>query len=110
MIRRPPRSTLFPYTTLFRSYMSLRPGNSGDLRRLWSRLGVPLIPTLRPIGGADPRQPIARHHVHHPKPDVHGVVRDTLEVAVDQKISGAGFDVQLALRHPADDVLEVLVV
>src|SRR3989441_11390283 len=24
MIRRPPRSTLFPYTTLFRSYLSLR--------------------------------------------------------------------------------------
>src|SRR6266702_3249290 len=24
MIRRPPRSTLFPYTTLFRSYFSLR--------------------------------------------------------------------------------------
>src|SRR2546426_7153054 len=26
MIRRPPRSTLFPYTTLFRSDMSLYPG------------------------------------------------------------------------------------
>src|SRR5438132_2416833 len=29
MIRRPPRSTLFPYTTLFRSI-----SNDGDLRRL----------------------------------------------------------------------------
>src|SRR5687768_17809736 len=27
MIRRPPRSTLFPYTTLFRSYRSGIPGN-----------------------------------------------------------------------------------
>src|SRR2546422_3606738 len=26
MIRRPPRSTLFPYTTLFRSIVDLRPG------------------------------------------------------------------------------------
>src|SRR3712207_9023213 len=26
MIRRPPRSTLFPYTTLFRSYLSSHPG------------------------------------------------------------------------------------
>src|SRR2546430_8447049 len=26
MIRRPPRSTLFPYTTLFRSYLQKRPG------------------------------------------------------------------------------------
>src|SRR2546423_9954134 len=89
-------------------YMCLRPGNSGDLTRLWSRLGAPLVPTLRPIGGADPRQPIARHHVHHPKPDVHGVVRDALEVAVGQKTSGAGFDVELALRDPAELVLEVL--
>src|SRR2546422_5280060 len=26
MIRRPPRSTLFPYTTLFRSHVRVRPG------------------------------------------------------------------------------------
>src|SRR3712207_8295835 len=33
MIRRPPRSTLFPYTTLFRSDLSLEPcdGREGDL-------------------------------------------------------------------------------
>src|SRR2546430_10375978 len=31
MIRRPPRSTLFPYTTLFRSYVSsAAPQNSGN--------------------------------------------------------------------------------
>src|SRR5438876_11371225 len=28
MIRRPPRSTLFPYTTLFRSVLELRPDGS----------------------------------------------------------------------------------
>src|SRR2546430_11991504 len=27
MIRRPPRSTLFPYTTLFRSYVNRKPDN-----------------------------------------------------------------------------------
>src|SRR5690348_17573971 len=27
MLRRPPRSTLFPYTTLFRSVAALRPGS-----------------------------------------------------------------------------------
>src|SRR2546428_5000548 len=31
MIRRPPRSTLFPYTTLFRSPLSLRPGQNARL-------------------------------------------------------------------------------
>src|SRR5256885_11722419 len=32
MIRRPPRSTLFPYTTLFRSPASLRPRHAQWLR------------------------------------------------------------------------------
>src|SRR3712207_7926024 len=36
MIRRPPRSTLFPYTTLFRSST----GSSGRLRDLLSALGL----------------------------------------------------------------------
>src|SRR3712207_8617121 len=30
MIRRPPRSTLFPYTTLFRSGVDVRPGGDGQ--------------------------------------------------------------------------------
>src|SRR2546426_7238987 len=30
MIRRPPRSTLFPYTTLFRSYDAPTPGDLGE--------------------------------------------------------------------------------
>src|SRR5690348_17946377 len=30
MIRRPPRSTLFPYTTLFRSAVKARPGRGAD--------------------------------------------------------------------------------
>src|SRR2546430_4241147 len=30
MIRRPPRSTLFPYTTLFRSPAGLRPSRAGS--------------------------------------------------------------------------------
>src|SRR3712207_7472818 len=34
MIRRPPRSTLFPYTTLFRSHrQSSRPGQARHVRR-----------------------------------------------------------------------------
>src|SRR5256885_13800976 len=35
MIRRPPRSTLFPYTTLFRSPRSRRPGSPAA--RSWRR-------------------------------------------------------------------------
>src|SRR3989442_10302796 len=38
MIRRPPRSTLFPYTTLFRSRRTAAqgPGTSRESRALWS--------------------------------------------------------------------------
>src|SRR2546422_8256088 len=46
MIRRPPRSTLFPYTTLFRS----RAGRGGPRRRHPSR--KPARPRARPRGKA----------------------------------------------------------
>src|SRR2546430_16466969 len=43
MIRRPPRSTLFPYTTLFRSNNLLVAGYvSGDNFRLFSSLKIPI--------------------------------------------------------------------
>src|SRR5258708_12041580 len=46
MIRRPPRSTLFPYTTLFRSHLVAgadfkRLGHVGDDQRLADRLAPP---------------------------------------------------------------------
>src|SRR3989454_7798511 len=40
MIRRPPRSTLFPYTTLFRSGHPARTcGSAGDRRTAWALAG-----------------------------------------------------------------------
>src|SRR5437588_7633941 len=43
MIRRPPRSTLFPYTTLFRSMGVSGAGKSEIGRRLALRLGVTYV-------------------------------------------------------------------
>src|SRR2546429_9867841 len=43
MIRRPPRSTLFPYTTLFRS------------RAAYHARGVPRLRTLHHVGGTERR-------------------------------------------------------
>src|SRR2546422_11516203 len=40
MIRRPPRSTLFPYTTLFRSLASLAVGGEGPLDRMGAALAA----------------------------------------------------------------------
>src|SRR2546427_9442734 len=49
MIRRPPRSTLFPYTTLFRSKVSLTNVNSGAVAR----------GSAAPSGGGLHRGPVA---------------------------------------------------
>src|SRR3712207_7950743 len=47
MIRRPPRSTLFPYTTLFRSVQATCPGHAGG-DRCWSRPDQPAVRDCRP--------------------------------------------------------------
>src|SRR2546427_13069748 len=55
MIRRPPRSTLFPYTTLFRS--PLLALSTGSLRKLWMAAGwasgVPLLLIDEPLAALD---------------------------------------------------------
>src|SRR6266511_6111523 len=68
MIRRPPRTTLFPYTTLFRSVPELRrhrsagerPGQSADLRG--SRARLPPSPVFRwhPVGNRN-REGLGNH-------------------------------------------------
>src|SRR2546425_9435710 len=83
MIRRPPRSTLFPYTTLFRSLVDLqqvergkwrmrqregvRPFASDDpdsARIWWTEAGVPQNLTFP--GQPDPLSEIGRAHVWTP--------------------------------------------
>src|SRR5258707_6269558 len=38
MIRRPPRSTLFPYTTLFRSLIEISRGRNAQIASRWNEL------------------------------------------------------------------------
>src|SRR5256885_17165279 len=57
MIRRPPRSTLFPYTTLFRSLVT--PGHMGEKQRRGCAVGIA-------------EDVLARLQVHHALVDVHG--------------------------------------
>src|SRR3712207_8123722 len=61
MIRRPPRSTLFPYTTLFRS-LGREDGQHGTRRRHVPRR-IPR-PALRPHYGRDGREPRAHVRDH----------------------------------------------
>src|SRR5947209_15937721 len=48
MLPPPPRSTLFPYTTLFRSLRGLRLGTPGDGRGTGEEPAEPGRPVLRP--------------------------------------------------------------
>src|SRR3712207_1650630 len=64
MIRRPPRSTLFPYTTLFRSRAALEP--PGDARGARRTRTPPEHVPRSPAG----RLPLAR--VRRPAPDLVG--------------------------------------
>src|SRR5438105_7833618 len=57
MLRRPPTSTLFPYTTLFRSHVAVRPRRPrrGDRRaaRREARVREGLRPRVARVRGAD---------------------------------------------------------
>src|SRR3712207_8423235 len=58
MIRRPPRSTLFPYTTLFRSPRRDRGGLPADPRRrpagpVRQRVHLPVLQAAGDAGGGD---------------------------------------------------------
>src|SRR3712207_9188190 len=67
MIRRPPRSTLFPYTTLFRSPPRHGPGaDQGPADRLRRARAHPAVHGADdlaepPVGAAAPRAPLRLH-------------------------------------------------
>src|SRR2546430_8129312 len=54
MIRRPPRSTLFPYTTLFRSHPRSLRGREADPEARWRLRHVQLLPSG--VGGRQARE------------------------------------------------------
>src|SRR2546427_8764258 len=90
MIRRPPRSTLFPYTTLFRSRLAgrfLHGHGAGDLEGHLARVDV----VVRPVHELD-------LHVHHRVAREHAVLEGLLHALLDRP------DV-LPRDHAADDVV-----
>src|SRR4051794_41678169 len=76
MIRPPPRPTLFPYTTLFRSPAGAEPGPPRGRRRLRDRRALParLLPRPRPH-----RRPRSEEHTSELQSPVHLVCRLLLE-------------------------------
>src|SRR5260370_24205276 len=90
MIRRPPRSTLFPYTTLFRSS-----GHAANhVRQLCERLGVDVL--------------IERRESPMPRGSVQAGARTLRYEFLDRARAQAGADV-VAIAHTADDVVEGVV-
>src|SRR2546429_6608233 len=76
MIRRPPRSTLFPYTTLFRSVMV--GGAVGGIIGIY--LSIPLVATLRVIyRGFPTRSTRSEEHTSELQSRLHLVCRLLLE-------------------------------
>src|SRR5256885_16262476 len=62
MIRRPPRSTLFPYTTLFRSIPDVSGAEpAAGLARVGSLPPAQLLSSLRSVSGAVDRQATREH-------------------------------------------------
>src|SRR3712207_4430718 len=98
MIRRPPRSTLFPYTTLFRSRLYL------EFLRVPS-LSVGLY--CLPAEGTDPQQP-------HTEDEVYYVVQGhaTIRVAAEDRPVGPGSIVFVAagVEHRFHTIQEDLVI
>src|SRR2546422_2085023 len=63
MIRRPPRSTLFPYTTLFRSHPASRTRPSPTPKRVRVRLGEHRIQGLSHFRHPDELHGLDRRHL-----------------------------------------------
>src|SRR3712207_7270010 len=70
MIRRPPRSTLFPYTTLFRSG-NARPGRSRRSLTSWRVLSVGGVRPPSWAGRPGPRTPAEQEPAAAPRSEEH---------------------------------------
>src|SRR5437667_1609709 len=65
MIRRPPRSTLFPYTTLFRSHPKPEEALSDGPQSLKPSKFVQLMRELRPVAEARSEEHTSELQSHH---------------------------------------------
>src|SRR2546429_5910497 len=89
MIRRPPRSTLFPYTTLFRSaerrgveldrVLGAEPDPQPQLRRVAPRDGDGPVRLAHPVAGRVPRGFRSEEHTSELQSRLHLVCRLLLE-------------------------------
>src|SRR5438105_8327928 len=87
MIRRPPRSTLFPYTTLFRSLRSRRAG------------GAPLRPSGASLPGEGRRHTRSEEHTSELQSRVDLVCRLLIEKKKKKKRTRKKKEKQATIKH-----------
>src|SRR2546425_3434424 len=105
MIRRPPRSTLFPYTTLFRS-ASLTQRVGRDRERIWSELPHLVLVQLHDSETAEPRGRLRQRARY-----AHAVrlfsQKEAVQIRVNESRKTApqelrGFEIHLKTRNEVD--------
>src|SRR5437879_9936332 len=95
MIRPPPRSTLFPYTTLFRSRVSTVPGEP-----IWNGApGLSRVPADVSDPGAGARRPRSEEHTSELQSPMYLVCRLLLEKKKKTMRDEAARDETWALQH-----------
>src|SRR6202046_2942398 len=99
-IRRPPRSTLFPYTTLFRSYLAFQLNGGG----LWEGLAPAIAAGSTAMAG----QPTAPYDLTELKV-INEVVKKVRERYVDPKRVRPREMLLSALNYVQRDVAQVIV-
>src|SRR2546430_13793011 len=85
MIRRPPRSTLFPYTTLFRSHVPGAAVGERDGEQVLALAGAPVVPV--PPQETGPEARVGREVVVAP---IDFLLRGPLDVARDDEPRAVG--------------------
>src|SRR5256886_17204011 len=88
MIRRPPRSTLFPYTTLFRSHIDC--GSYRALRfeelRMTARVAAERVQSSRQPFRLNPMSSRERRIVHLALKDVAGIRTESVGVGEERQV------------------------
>src|SRR3712207_3131209 len=89
MIRRPPRSTLFPYTTLFRSVSDKPQTTRRAIRGVATRDEVQIVLTDLP-GVQRPRDELTRRMQHRVEQELAEADAALMVVNAEQGVGGAG--------------------
>src|SRR5260370_29907244 len=98
MIRRPPRSTLFPYTTLFRSRLAQRPG---------MRIGPEVTRAIVFLETREPEPRRSEEHTSELQSHLNLVCRLLLEKKNKRAIDHGARFLRIQILHPLSDSLNV---